>query len=78
MADIVEHHFVIRYKTESDRVTLVNEVIELIKYYQLQNFFVEEELDISSNKILYNHHTLTCISDTNCSNIRVEFKKYFR
>lgn len=73
-----EHHFVITYKTQEDRKRLVNEVMKLISDFELKNFYVEEEKDISKNKILYNSHILTCISDTNCSNLKIEFKKYFK
>lgn len=74
----VEHHFVIRHKTEEDRARLVREVMNLVHEYELKNIYIEEEKDMEHNKILYNSHTLTCISETNCSNIKIEFKKYFR
>ncbi len=71
------HHFLIKYKTESQRKKISNLVISFIKKHELTDFHVEEKKAFVQERILYNMHTLKLDSNFSYEDLEEELLKYF-
>ncbi|MDA3856087.1 MAG: hypothetical protein PF569_07555 [Candidatus Woesearchaeota archaeon] len=72
----VRHHFIIKYKTEEDRIKFIEKVLKLIKDHEIRDYFIEEKKAFMKNRILYNHKTLINGNEFSFSQIDQEFCKY--
>lgn len=72
----VRHHFIIKYKTNEDRVRFIEGILKLIKEHEIKDYFIEEKKAFMKNRIMYNHKTLIDGNEFSFSQIDKEFCKY--
>lgn len=72
----VRHHFIIKYKIETDRVNFIEKVLKLIKEHEIRDYFIEEKRAFMRNRIIYNHKTLIDGNEFTFHQLDDEFCKY--
>lgn len=54
----VANKFVVKYRTNEDRVHLIDMIMKLIRMHEISNFHIEEQTSFLQNRVMYNDRTL--------------------
>lgn len=71
------HHFLIKYKSEAERVYFSNLIISIVKKFEIKDFHIEEKKAFMQTKIFYNMHTLTVTPNIKYEELEKTFLQYF-
>lgn len=71
------NHFLIKYKTEDERVKFSAMVLEIVKKHEVKDFHVEEKKAFVQNRILYNMHTIAQGNQFDIETLEKNFLEYY-
>jgi len=71
------HYFIIKYKSEAQRIKFSDILMHFVKKYELKDFHIEEKKAFLETKVFYNYHTLVDENMHSIENIEERFLEHF-
>lgn len=68
--------FLVKYKSEVNRIKFSSYVLKLVKKHEILDFRVEEKYAFEEERIIYNGHTLAS-GDFTFEKLEYQFLKYY-
>jgi len=72
------YYFIIKYRSESERIYLSTLVMKMIDNHEIKDFHVEEKKAFVESRILFNMKTLSTNSEVTYQELESEFVKRLR
>lgn len=75
--DLEPHNFIVKYRSNDERVKLSDLVMRLLRKHEIHNFQIEEVRAFLMNKIIYNKHTVAKGNNINFDDLEEDFMLVF-
>ncbi len=72
------YYFLIKYRSEAERVYFSSLIMKLIRHHELKDFHVEEKKAFIQSRVLYNMHTLTTSPNISYEELEKKFVSFLK